>query len=116
PSINCVINNLRTKYRNYTISPVRMGEFSHSLSAQRSLKPGAAKGSSEPKLRNAALGMNGRFNIGAQSSCIIRNIAQNLAAMASTSVGMLKTELEMETTAIKLSIWFWAAAKIHVSV
>ncbi|WP_207797102.1 hypothetical protein, partial [Shimia abyssi] len=31
PSINCVINNLRTKYRNYTISPVRMGEFSHSL-------------------------------------------------------------------------------------
>lgn len=58
----------------------------------------AAKVCLEPKLQDAALGVNGRFNSGDQSSCVIGNTAENLAAMETTSMGVATTALEMGTS------------------
>jgi hypothetical protein len=48
------MNNLRIEYGNHTISPVRMKEFSHTLSAWQSLALPAANDGFEPILPNPA--------------------------------------------------------------
>jgi hypothetical protein len=77
--MKCVIKNLHTEYRNYSSIWIKIGEFSHSLSATRSSTLTESNGSDARNQPLAGLGMNSQIadKLGFRCDCANDHICPN---------------------------------------